>query len=249
MTHFKDERSYPFLQPLKQEYLSLKQDFLDIFRFIGRENLTVMSTASRAVRSRKADWKAFAFVVHGKAPHEHMKERNFLLPGMKPEGFAVLVRAAEQIFFRRTRRLLKELLSEPANGIVSMWFSYFEPGARLGLHVNNDPYMYRAHLGLIVPPGEVAFKVRDEVTAWREGEIFVFDPTLPHTAWNLTPKPRVVFIVDFLRPDRDRPQMRELEREQFERMMRLNPLSFGMSGGQYDLDAETVARYAVPGIG
>jgi hypothetical protein len=243
------EDTYPFLGVIKNNYMSLRKDFFNLSRILGREELVVSSTAKSSIRSRRTDWKAFAFVIHGKAPHEHMRDRGFLLPGMTTRDLDTLARAAAGPLFRHSRHFLSQLASDPANGIISMWYSCFEPGTKLGLHVNNDPYMYRAHVGLVVPEGNLGFKVRDEIMTWKEGEVLVFDPTLPHTAWNLTDKPRVVFIVDFFRPEQDRTRMVELERAQFERMMSENPLSFGMSGGYHELDEETVGKYAVAGIG
>jgi hypothetical protein len=238
-----------FLDRLKESYLHLKKDFRDIERFVGRDAFTISSTAKRALRSRPTDWKTVGFIVHGKAPQDHMRERGFYLPGMDAKAFERFVAAMERVYFRYSRAMLRELASDPENGIISMWFSCLEPGAKLGLHINNDPYMYRAHLGLTVPEGDLGIKVGDERLRWREGEVLAFDPTVPHTAWNLTDKPRVVFIVDYFRPDEDRLQMQQIEREQFERMMKSNPLSFGMSGGYHDLDAETHRRYAIAEIG
>lgn len=238
-----------FLGQLKASHDLLWRDYLDIARFTDQSWMINTSTASRTVRSARADWKVFAFLVHGKSPHEHMKEHGFLMPGMGSlefERFSVLM---EQLYFRRSRAMLSALSSAPENGIVSMWFSSLEPGAKIGLHINNDPYMYRAHIGLKVPAGDLGIKIGSEYLKWKEGELFAFDPTVPHTAWNFTKEPRVVFVVDFLRPDADRERMRSLEREQFRRMMEVNPLSFGMSGGCYDLDEDAIQRYAIPEIG
>jgi hypothetical protein len=246
---FKDETQYPFLADLEQHHMSLRGDFHDLLRFTSSDRFVVTSTATRAVRSARTDWKAFAFLVHGKPPHQHMRDRQFLLPGMTPSDLSKLSRMSERVYFRRSRALLHQIASDPTNGVISVWFSCFEAGTRLGLHVNNDPYMYRAHIGLIVPDGDLGIKVADESRKWREGEALVFDPTIPHTAWNLTDQARVVLIVDFLRPDEDPAEMRELERKQFELMMQHDPLSFGMSGGRYDLDDATVSRFAMPGIG
>lgn len=67
---------------------------------------------------------------------------------------------------------------------IGFYTHFVDPIEFLRQHVNHDPYMYRSHLGVIVPEGEVAFKVCDEVVKWREGSVLAFDPTHPHTAWN-----------------------------------------------------------------
>jgi aspartyl/asparaginyl beta-hydroxylase (cupin superfamily) len=140
-------------------------------------------------------------------------------------------------------------MSSKQNGIISAFFSCFAPGMKLALHVNDDPYMYRSHLGVIVPEGDVAFKVCDEVVKWAEGSILAFDPTNPHTAWNLTDKPRIVLIVDFFKPELDRQRAVDMEREQFHRMMAHSPATLGMSGGYSVLPRDLVEKYAVSGIG
>jgi hypothetical protein len=237
------------LTQLEEAAPLLRQDYRDIVRFTDGDALVNRSTASRAVRSRLADWCTFAFLVHGKGPHEHMQEQGFRLPDMDASALERFSRLMQKAYFRRSRPVLETLASDPENGVISMWFSCLHPGAKIGLHVNNDPYMYRSHIGISIPEGNVGLKVGDEHMKWKEGKALVFDPTIPHTAWNLTDAPRVVFIVDFFRPNEDREQMRALEREQFRRMMRTNPLSFGMSGGYHDLDEETFQRYAIPEIG
>jgi aspartyl/asparaginyl beta-hydroxylase (cupin superfamily) len=101
---------------------------------------------------------------------------------------------------------------------------------------------------LIIPDGDCAFKVRDEIVKWREGELLVFDTTNPHTAWNLTEHPRVILACDFYRPEEDRAKMVALERECVARVMATGS-TFGLSAGMYgELDEETIKRYAVPRV-
>ena len=80
--------------------------------------------------------------------------------------------------------------------LVKAGFSCLEAGARLPLHRGADRNHYRAHLGLIVPPGDCALRVTGEARRWKAGKMLMFDDTLVHEAWNLTPEHRIVLIAD-----------------------------------------------------
>ena len=244
-TYFKDESSYPFLQPLKDNWSTIR-DEVDLFfadDSLSKGQYAIPTSGKRAMRSDATLWKTIPFLLHGKAPADLVAEYD-----IKTVVSSATREYVNTHHFKRSRPFLLDFASVPEHGVLNVFISYFEPGARLGLHINNDPYMYRAHLGLSVPDGDVAFKVCDETITWKEGDLFVFAPTNPHTAWNLTERPRIILIVDFFKPEEDRAKMRAMEREQFTRMIERNPLSFGMSGGMFDLDQDTTKRYAVPRI-
>ena len=80
--------------------------------------------------------------------------------------------------------------------LVKAGFSCLEAGCRLPRHAGADRTHYRAHLGLIVPPGDCALRVNGEARSWEVGKMLMFDDTYPHDAWNDTPKHRVVLIAD-----------------------------------------------------
>ena len=80
--------------------------------------------------------------------------------------------------------------------LVNAGFSCLEAGYRLRPHRGYDPTLYRAHLGLIVPPGDCGLRVSGETRRWEAGKMLMFDDTHLHEAWNETPEHRVVLIVD-----------------------------------------------------
>ena len=43
--------------------------------------------------------------------------------------------------------------------------------------------MYRCHLGLICPSGDIGMRVEGEERKWKEGEFLIFDSMRPHTVW------------------------------------------------------------------
>ena len=83
--------------------------------------------------------------------------------------------------------------------LTTAGFSRMAPGSHIAPHEGWVTTVYRAHLGLVVP-GEGALRVGDEIRRWREGEIFVFDDTVEHEAWNHAESDRTVLLFDFSRP-------------------------------------------------
>ncbi len=90
---------------------------------------------------------------------------------------------------------------ESIPGLTTAGFSQLAPGARIRPHVGYTDSVLRAHLGLVVPP-HCALQVGDEVRHWEAGKLLVFDDTTPHSAWNDSAEPRIVLLIDFLRPGR-----------------------------------------------
>jgi beta-hydroxylase len=84
-------------------------------------------------------------------------------------------------------------------GLVNAGFSRFAPGTRLDRHAGELRGVLRCHLPLAVPAGDLGLEVDGVVLRWREGECFVFDDTVAHTAWNLGHGDRTVLLVTFAR--------------------------------------------------
>lgn len=82
-------------------------------------------------------------------------------------------------------------------GLVNASFSRFAPGTRLYPHRGELRGVLRCHLPLIVPAGDVALRLGDDVRRWQAGRCLVFDDTVEHEAWNLAATDRTVLIVTF----------------------------------------------------
>nr|BFE57097.1 aspartyl/asparaginyl beta-hydroxylase domain-containing protein [Dactylosporangium thailandense] len=102
---------------------------------------------------------------------------------------------------------------EHVPGLTTAGFSRLVPGTHIRPHEGWVTTVYRAHLGLVVPPGECGLRVGGETRAWREGETFVFDDTAEHEAWNYAEGPRTVLLFDFLRPGRTMDEVDEMPPE------------------------------------
>lgn len=77
-------------------------------------------------------------------------------------------------------------------------FSVLQAGAEIRPHQGYQGEFLRCHLGLVVPPGDVALRVEDEQRPWLPGGVLVFDDRLWHEAWNRTAHERAVLLVDFI---------------------------------------------------
>lgn len=81
-------------------------------------------------------------------------------------------------------------------GLFIAGFSILRPGCHIYPHVGYTDKVLRSHLGLVCPPG-AWIEVGNERKEWKEGEMFVFDDTVMHSAANEGEKSRAILIVDF----------------------------------------------------
>jgi aspartyl/asparaginyl beta-hydroxylase (cupin superfamily) len=86
--------------------------------------------------------------------------------------------------------------------VQTAMFSILAPGYHIPAHKGVTKGILRSHLGLIIPKDREQCRIRvdDTITAWKEGEIFVFDDTFEHEVWNDTDEERVILLFDFDRP-------------------------------------------------
>ncbi len=85
-------------------------------------------------------------------------------------------------------------------GLINAFFSILKPGVQIPAHRGPYAGVLRYHLGVVIPKGDVAIRVADEVCRWTEGGSLFFDDSFEHEAWNRTDETRVILFVDFERP-------------------------------------------------
>ena len=78
-------------------------------------------------------------------------------------------------------------------------FSLLAPRTHIPPHTGVANVRLVAHLPLIVPPN-CGFRCGATTCEWRVGEVFVFDDTIEHEAWNDSDELRVVLIFDLWVP-------------------------------------------------
>ncbi len=91
----------------------------------------------------------------------------------------------------------------------TVMFSLLKAGARIEAHTGMYNTRLVCHLPLIVPE-KCSFRVGNEVREWREGQLFMFDDTMEHEAWNDSAEDRVVLIFDIWRPELSERERHEL---------------------------------------
>lgn len=87
-------------------------------------------------------------------------------------------------------------------GLITAFYSIFEPHTQLTEHRGPYKGVLRYHLALQVPKQstECGIKVAAVTAHWQEGKSLLFDDTYLHTAWNNTDELRVVLFVDVEKP-------------------------------------------------
>ena len=77
-----------------------------------------------------------------------------------------------------------------------------EPNSSIKPHYGDTNAIHRCHLGLLIPTSLpfTGFQVGYEKRSWEEGKLLIFNDAAYHKAWNESSQPRIVLIVDVIRP-------------------------------------------------
>lgn len=87
---------------------------------------------------------------------------------------------------------------ETTPGLVTVEFSLLSADTHILPHTGFTNKVWRAHLGLIIPKGDVGIRVEDTIQGWEEGKVIVFDDSKEHETWNKTNEDRIVLMFDFV---------------------------------------------------
>ena len=85
-------------------------------------------------------------------------------------------------------------------GLMNVLFSVLEPHSHIPAHRGFYKGYARCHMGLIIPEGDVKFRVDGQLMGWEEGKAFFFDDGYEHEAWNRTDERRIILFIDVARP-------------------------------------------------
>ncbi|TGY87108.1 aspartyl beta-hydroxylase [Marinicauda algicola] len=103
--------------------------------------------------------------------------------------------------FPETAKALQDLPIPRIEGTSpNILFSRLKPGASIPPHNGLINTRLICHLPLIVPDG-CGFRVGSQTRPWVEGELFIFDDSIEHEAWNRSGKERVVLLFEIWRPE------------------------------------------------
>jgi aspartyl/asparaginyl beta-hydroxylase (cupin superfamily) len=104
------------------------------------------------------------------------------------------------------------------SSVISVSYSLLKPGTHIVPHKGYDDYsekIYRFHMGIIIPEGEIGIRVEKDIRKWENGKSFVFDDMMIHEAWNFTNQNRLVLVLDFLKDDTQLPESLKFVNENF----------------------------------
>lgn len=185
----------------------------------------------------------YPFYIHKKKLFDIIKEHNLIYDDISNDEILETLSYIEKHHFQYTKQIINKLYQKEESGIITAYFSVISPNSRVKLHVNNDAYMHRAYLGIIVPEGDMAMKIDGQIIKWVEGDFIILDVTRPHCPHNFTNEYRVTLNIDFYRPEENREDMVELAKRQFARRMQDNPYGYGMYGTDDVVDKETLEKF------
>lgn len=123
------------------------------------------------------EWSAFYLIKQGKRIEENI--------ALCPKTMAAVDAIGE------------DAAPAPATSVL---FSLLKPGASIPPHHGMLNTRLICHLPVILP-GNCGFRVGNETREWRDGEIFIFDDTIEHEAWNRSEGPRYILIFEIWHPD------------------------------------------------
>jgi aspartyl/asparaginyl beta-hydroxylase (cupin superfamily) len=92
---------------------------------------------------------------------------------------------------------------------TSVLFSKLKPGARIDPHTGQLNCRLICHLPLVVPAG-CGLRVGEERRNVVRGEVWAFDDSINHEAWNDSADDRIVLIFDVWNPDRAEQERRDI---------------------------------------
>ena len=132
------------------------------------------------------DWSAFYLIKQGQRIEENIRRC--------PKTWAAI-----------------EAIGDAANPAPapSVLFSLLQPGAAIPPHHGQINTRLICHLPIVLP-GDCGLRVGNETREWKDGEVFIFDDTVEHEAWNNSDQPRYVLIFEIWHPDLSQRQRRLL---------------------------------------
>lgn len=164
-------RDLPIAAFLEEHYPTIKAELLSILAAEGRFNALDSETRNAETQfgPRGDDWLTAYMYRKGEAIES--------VCAWAPKTCALLSTRPE--------------IAACRNGGSGSGFLRMRPGGRLKPHFGNAPRL-SAHLGLIVPDGEIRMMVGSESTRWEEGKAIVFDDTFIHQVVHNGNEPRYV---------------------------------------------------------
>lgn len=172
---FDVDETYPALGHVTRAYPAIREECAQLLA--RREKLPryhEVDPGERAISGADSDRHWYVFMLY--------------ILGHKPAANRALCPATSEALAR-------------VPNLVQAFFSILDPGKRVPRH--EGPYLgyLRYHLGLHIPQDRPPHLiVNSQEYTWKAGQAIMFDDSWPHEVINESREPRVVLIVDVLRP-------------------------------------------------
>ena len=183
-------------------------EFHDPAQFAGIKEIEAATDAIRAEYQALVELKTAELVPYSQYP-EHVPLGQWRELNNNPDWTAIhLLQNGRRVEANaqhcpETLRLLATLPQATIPGASpNAMFSLLAPNTHIPPHTGVANVRLVAHLPLIVPP-ECGFRCGATTRPWTVGEVFVFDDTIEHEAWNRSDELRVVLIFDLWAPALD----------------------------------------------
>ena len=205
--YFYNIEDFPKFKILEENYKELLKELLEI---VNRENQIsfqeeIESDLYNDTTSTKKNTEDSENKTKQNKTFEPWVEKN-LYHESNEQGWDVapLMIGGEKIPDRYEKFPILTSLVEKITGVMSISYSLLKPGTHIVPHKGYDDYsekMFRFHMGMIVPDGDIGIRVEKEIRKWELAKSFIFDDFMLHEAWNFSCKNRIVLIIDFLKDD------------------------------------------------
>lgn len=188
---FYPRAAFPWLDGLEAATADIREELLEVMRDPAAFSPYVEGDPNRPRTAQPGmignpDWGAFYLWRNGEAVQDHLRR------------------------CPRTAAAVEGLpLARIPGRSPSVLFSLLRPGAHIPAHHGMTNTRLICHLPLVVPPG-CEFRVGNETREWREGQVWVFDDTIEHEAWNRSDATRVVLLFEVWRPELDAAERAQL---------------------------------------
>jgi len=205
----------------------------------------VAGPKSKTVRTGSGGYKAVGLYFQGTPIEDYLKLHQIVHPGYEFKTMCNQVAEVRQHTFPVLSNLVDQVTRKYGACLRNVYFGTFLPGMAIKLHVNDNPHMYRAYLGLVVPQGDVGMRICHETLRWHEGEFMVLDHSFPHCPHNLTTFDRTVLVLDFFKPSISRGDALAYEKAQVQKRLKDSPYSLGVFGGSDAVGEEVFHQYGL----
>lgn len=150
------------------DYDDNKRDTNNFSKLTDEEIINRLNLNKKNPKNLKSTWTIYGLILNGKVIVDN--KNNFI----------------------DTINILKKIPN-----IINAGFSCLAPNTSTDVHNEIDKNIYRIHLPLIIPKGDCAIQVQNEIKKWYDCKsIMIFDDRKWHNAWNYTKSPRYVLIID-----------------------------------------------------